>query len=78
MRKTIVFDCGIEISKMSHVHHSRPLPSQQGLTDLRHTNIGPYRASIAAKKEEIESNNFLADDIKDNRSALQFSKSIIQ
>ena len=58
MRKTIVFDCGIEISKMSHVHHSRPLPSQQGLTDLRHTNIGPYRAAIAAKKEEIESKTF--------------------
>ena len=73
-----VFDCGIEISKMSHVHHSRPLPSQQGLTDLRHTNIGPYRAAIAAKKEEIESTTFFGRRYKDNRSALQFSKSIVQ
>ena len=42
------------------------------------TNIGPYRAAIAAKKEEIESTTFFGRRYKDNRSALQFSKSIVQ
>ena len=33
---------------------------------------------ITMLKEELESNTFLPDDIKDNWSAVQFSKSIIQ